>query len=84
MADFPDTITIANVNQVFSTLVEKNLAEASPKIGSDKKETLSNLQNMIDSIHEKSKEKSVIDTWPTKPPVDQPDYYDAERSVNYD
>ena len=53
-------------------LAEKKSAEASP----DKKETIGGLQALINSIQEKSNEKtkSVIDTWPSKPIEDQPSY----------
>jgi hypothetical protein len=71
-----------------TTLIEKT-PEVEKKIelpSEDKKETISDLQKMINSIKEKSsdKTKSVIADWPTKPPVDQPDYYDNEHSVRYD
>jgi hypothetical protein len=63
-------------------VVEKKFAVPSE----DKKETISDLQKLMNSIKEKPKSdyhtKSILPEW--KPPADQPDYYDSERSVNYD
>lgn len=68
------------VNKPMADLpVEKKPAEASP----DKKETLSNLQSMINSIVEKPKSdyhtKSVLPEW--KPQEDQPSYEDNIQTI---
>jgi hypothetical protein len=64
-------------------LPEKNTAEASPVV--DKKTELDSLQGLVEAVAVKPKSdyntKSVL---PAYPVADQPDYYDSERSVNYD
>jgi len=64
-------------------LAEKKSVEAPPI--EDKKTELDDLRAIMESVKIKPKSdyhtKSVL---PTYPQADQPDYYDAERSVNYD
>lgn len=65
----------------FPVEIEKKSA-ASPKIGSDKKETIGGLQALVDSIHAKTDKKSIVNTQPSKPVEDQPDPY-SEPEYQY-
>lgn len=64
-------------------VAQKKPAEASPIV--DKKTELDGLRAIMDAVKEKPKSdyhtKSIL---PQYPPVDQADYYDTEKSVNYD
>ena len=75
-----------NINVSIKPVAEKK--SAVPSELNEKKETLNTLQSIIDSVIQKPIKRSDYYTQSVLPeyhkPVDQPDYYDTERSVNYD